>query len=320
MTPQFKTIVKGCLEFGNKKSFSMMQAQLLKRQESYYKNDILLKDLSYFQEENFTIEVPRSQFIYVDKTYKNTLAFLYELRDFALAGSFHLWVVDEKNTVKKSAHIIPNSDKSANVEYNNGNRFIERKDYIAAIGAFGRAIDKYDQYTQAYERRGYAYFLNQSHEDALMDYSKSLSLRLTPEAFFGRAEVLISVGDYKGAVLDLQNAIDNSLPYQSIFWSSRRLKGVGHFKIGEFDKAANEFKYFTKRHFSENDMNYAHKIESLQMYLKSLQKIGEDKTAKEVLLKLKELGITEVTDKFHTTPTPAALRTNSKVKASAVAM
>lgn len=320
MIPQFKIIVKGCLEFGNKKSFGMMQAQLLKRQESYYKNDILLKDLSYFQEENFTIEVPRSQFVYVDKTYKNTLAFLYELRDFALAGSFHLWVVDEKNVVKKSATIIPNSDKSANVEYNNGNKFIERKDYVAAIGAFGRAIDKYDQYTQAYERRGYAYFLHQSHEDSLMDYAKSLALRFTPEAFFGRAEVLISVGDYKGAVLDLQKAIDNSLPYQSIFWSSRRLKGVSHYKIGEYDKAANEFKYFTKRHFSDNDVNHAHKTESLQMYLKSLQKIGEDKTAKEVTAKLKELGIIEIPDKSHAVSLPAGLRTTAKAKASAVAM
>ncbi len=319
MTPQFKTIAKGCLEFGNSKSFGMMQAQLLKRQESYYKNDILLKELSYFQEETFTIEVPRTQFAYVDKTYKNTVAFLSELRDFALAGKFNLWVIDEKNILRKSATIIPNSDKSANVEYNNGNKFIERKEYSAAIDAFGRAIEKYDRYTQAYERRGYAYLMQESHTDALMDYAKSLSIRTTPEALLGRAEVFMSLGDYKTATVELQKAIDNAVPYQSIFWSSRRLKGVSHFKAGEYDKAAHEFKYFTKRHFTENDVNHAYKIVALQLFHKSAQKSGDDKTAKEVFTKLKELGVSEISDKHHPTMI-SGLRNPIQINVPAVAM
>ncbi len=319
MIPQFKTIAKGCLEFGNSKSFGMMQAQLLKRQESYYKNDILLKEPSYFQEETLTIEVPRTQFVYVDKTFKNTVAFLNELRDFALAGTFHLWVVDEKNILKKSATIIPNSDKSANVEYNNGNKFIEKKEYAAAINAFGRAIEKYDRYTQAYERRGYAYLLQESHEDALMDYAKSLSIRTTPEAFFGRAGVHMSLGDFKTAVVDLQKAIDNSVPYQSIFWSSRRLKGVSHFKSGEYDKAAHEFKYFTKRQFHEHDINHAHKIEALQLFHKSAQKSGDEKTARDVSVKLKELGVPEISDK-QPPSLSSGLRNTIKINVPAAAM
>ena len=59
MSTTFKTILSGCLEFGNQRSYDQVLKLYQHRTENYYRNDILLKAEEVFREESFILTVPR---------------------------------------------------------------------------------------------------------------------------------------------------------------------------------------------------------------------------------------------------------------------
>lgn len=272
---QFKVIMKGSLEFGNKKSYDMMWAHYVKRLESYYRNDILFKDPLIFQEETQSIFVPRQQVLCAEKTWKNTSSMLRELRAFAVAGEFHIWVLDEKNALVFEDNIVPQGDKVATMEYLRGVEALKKigKEEFA-IDCFTKAIEKYDRYYQAYERRGVAYFRLERYDDAIIDFSKSLSLNSFAPAFLGRGRVKMAMNDLEGALAEFQKAIDNSVPYQPIFWTARRIKGECHIKLNDYEKAIFELRLVTKRPFKETDPNYSYRKYAWQIFGEALLNKG----------------------------------------------
>lgn len=272
---QFKAVMKGSLEFGNRKSYDMMLTHFQKRLESYYKNDILLKDPDFFQEETLSITVPRQQVACSEKTWKNTAFLLRELRGFAVAGEFHIWVTDEKNALCGEEMIVPQGDKVATTDYLRGVEMLKkggRED--DAIELFNKAIEKYDRYSQAYERRGMAYFRSGRIEDAIIDFSKSIALCKNAPAFLGRGRVKMEMNDLEGALEDFQNAIDNAVPYQPVFWTARRIKGECHMKLNDFEKAIFELKLVTKRPFKETDPNFNYRKQAWQSFGQALLNKG----------------------------------------------
>jgi tetratricopeptide (TPR) repeat protein len=283
MTLQFKATFKGCLEFGNQKSYDMMVAHFQKRLESYYKNDILLRGTDFFIEPAFSIEVPRTTLNCNEKTWKNTIGLLRELRAFAVAGTFYIWISDNNNTLLVEEVIEPQGDKFATTEYTRGLGFLKQGQDEAAIEAFTKAIEKYDRYAQAFKRRGNAYYNLGRYEDALIDFGKSLSLRISPEAYFGKAVTERAMGNLTQAVSDLQLAIDNAVPYQPIFWMARRVKGECHAQMNDLDKAAFELKLVTKRPFKTNDPNFHYRKQALQTFGEVLLKTGQNSEATKIL-------------------------------------
>lgn len=276
----FKATIKGSLEFGTQKSYDMMIAHFQKRLESYYKNDILLKDPSFFSDETYSLVVPRNLTQCAEKTWKNTLFLLRELRSFAVAGELHLWVVDEKNMLLCEEAFIPQGDKVATTEYLRGVELLRKVGQEnTAIETFSKAIEKYPRYAQAYERRGMAYLKTNRCEDAIIDFSKSISLYKNAEAYLGRAQAKEKMQDLEGALIDFQTAIDNAVPYQPIFWTSRRMKGECHLKAGDLDKAIFELKLVTKRPFKEADPNFVYRKLAWQLYGEALLKKGNNSEA-----------------------------------------
>jgi tetratricopeptide (TPR) repeat protein len=276
----FKVIIKGRLEFGNQRSYDNMSAHYIKRLESYYKNDFILKAPEYFNEELFVIEVPRTTFNCAEKTWKNTQCLLRELKSYAVAGELYLWVFDEKNAMIASEVFKPQGDKVATTEYLRGIELMKKGDNEdLAIEAFSRAIEKYERYTQAFERRGRAYARLGRHEDALIDFSMSISLYPNAEALYGRANVKATMGDLEGAFIDFQAAIDNAIPHQPIFWMARRTKGEYHLQAKEYEKAIFELKFVTKRQFTENDPNFKYRKQAWQLYGEALMKLGQTSEA-----------------------------------------
>ena len=107
-----KVVVKACLEFGCQKVFDGMMSHFNKRHEAYYKNDTLLKEPTYFDEETFSLVIDRTTFIYSEKTFKNTVALLNELNSYAVAGFILLNVTEpDKKKVTKFEKIVPNGEK-----------------------------------------------------------------------------------------------------------------------------------------------------------------------------------------------------------------
>jgi tetratricopeptide (TPR) repeat protein len=278
----FKVIIKGSLEFGTRKSYDMMLAHFVKRLESYYKNDIilLLKDDTFFNEELMMIDVPRTTLNCGEKTWKNTISLMRELRSFAVAGELNIWVMDEKNVMLASECVVPQGDKLATTEYLRGVEFLKKGgNEQKAIDSLTRAIEKYERYAQAFERRGTAYSRMGNTDEAMMDFSKSISLNKNAEAYFGMAKVKMKLGDMKGALIDFQAAIDNAVPYQSIFWMARRVKGECHLMQDEIEKAMFELKLVSKRPFKETDPNFKYRKQAWQSYGESLMKSGNSAEA-----------------------------------------
>ena len=276
----FKALAKGSLEFGTQKSYDLMMIHFLKRLELYNKNDIIFKDLTVFSDETFSLNVPRFVHPCSEKTWKNTVFLMRELRSFAVAGELNIWVTDEKGQLCCAETVVPQGDKLATTEYLRGaKRLNEEGDEEAAIEILNKAIDKHPRYAQAYERRGFAYFRLGRIDDALIDFSKSISFNQNSDAYYGRAVVKASLGDFQSATVDFQAAIDNAVPYQSVFWMSRRVKGECHLKLNEIDKAIFELKFVVKRAFKETDPNFTYRKQAWKTYGEALLKNGEKANA-----------------------------------------
>jgi tetratricopeptide (TPR) repeat protein len=276
----FKALVKGSLEFGTQKSYDSMMTHFLKRLELYYKNDIILKELTFFSEETFSINIPRFLHPCSEKTWKNTAFLFRELRSFAVAGELNIWVTDEKGQLCFEDCIVPQGDKMATTEYLRAVKLLKQKGFEeAAIEVLNKAIDKYPRYAQAYERRGFAYYQLGRTDDALIDFSKSISFNKNADAYYGRAVVKVGLGDLKSATVDFQEAIDNAVPYQPVFWMSRRVKGECHLKLNEIEKAIFELKFVTKRVFKEADPNFSFRKKAWHTYGVALMKNDEKANA-----------------------------------------
>jgi tetratricopeptide (TPR) repeat protein len=278
----FKVIIKGSLEFGNRKSYDSMLAHFVKRLESYYKNDIILilKDETFFNEELMMIEIPRTNLNCGEKTWKNTIGLMRELRSFAVAGELNIWVLDEKGAMLASELVLPQGDKLATTEYLRGVEFLKKTgSEHKAIESLNRAIEKYERYAQAFERRGTAHSRMGHTDEALMDFSKSIGFNKNSEAYFGMGLVKMNLGDLKGALVDFQASIDNAVPYQSIFWMARRVKGECHLKLNDMEKAIFELKLVSKRPFKETDPNFPYRKQAWQSYGECLLKSGNTSDA-----------------------------------------
>jgi tetratricopeptide (TPR) repeat protein len=287
----FKVTLKGHLDFVLPKTYDMVTAHFQKRLETYYRMDIALKGDEFFKPDTLNLVVPRMEHMCgIEKTWKNTIGLLNEIRTYSVAGALYLWVQNEKNQLIADECFLPVGDKMATTEYLKGINLSDKGKQDAAIEAFNKAIDKHNGYAQAYERRGVAYFRKGQLEDALLDFSKSNSLILNAEAFIGLSEIKRANGDWAGAVEDLAMALKNCVPFQPVFWTTRRLKGEAHLALNQPKEAAFEFKFFTKRAFKDDDPNLPFKGRSWSMYVAALERAGEKKEALEAAKQAKIMG------------------------------
>ena len=271
MSTTFKTILSGCLEFGNQRSYDQVLKLYQHRTENYYRNDILLKAEEVFREESFILTVPRFIKECPEKSWKNTLNLLEYVAEFAVAGDLRAWVIHEGTLIEQRI-IEPVGDKTAIQAFIQGRELVKEKGMEEeAKNALDRAIDKFERHALAYERRGVVNFKLRNYTDALYDFSKSIDINPNiPEPYWGRANVKIKKQDLSGAIADLEAAIAKSIPHQPVYWSARRLKGELHLQLGEYQKAIFELKLVANRKFVEDDPNYKWQKNVLYNYGKAL--------------------------------------------------
>jgi Tetratricopeptide repeat len=317
----FKVIIKGSLEFGNRKSYDSMLAHFVKRLESYYKNDIILilKDETFFNEELMMIEIPRTNLNCGEKTWKNTIGLMRELRSFAVAGELDIWVTEDGKTALLASECVkPQGDKMATTEYLRGVEFLKKGLETKAIESFDKAIEKYDRYAQAFERRGTAHSRLGNTAEALKDFSTSIALNQNSKAYFGVGLVKMKLGDLEGAAIEFQTAIDNAVPYQSIFWMARRVKGECHLMQNEMTQAIFELKLVSKRVFKETDPNFPYRKQAWQTYGESLLKLGSTSEAAAAFREALSIESCAIVEDLLRSADSAISVTKAKVKATPV--
>lgn len=278
INPSIKVIIKGRLAFGTQKSWDLMLEQYTRRLEQYYKNDIILKGEEHLLADDFVINVPRTMFeINNEKTWKNTINLFNELRTYAVAGVLHIWVLQpEGKQLLHEATIIPQGDKYVTTQYNRGANLLRKPGKEEkAIEFLDKAIEKYEGYEQAYERRGVANHRLGRLEEAILDFTKSINLNINSEALIGRAIIKRQLGDMNGALEDLDLAVKNAVPYQPVFWTARRIKGEYHLELSQLEEAIFELKLVTKRAFKSSDPNFAHRRKAWEAYALTLEKAGK---------------------------------------------
>ncbi|MFQ5447110.1 MAG: tetratricopeptide repeat protein [Saprospiraceae bacterium] len=290
MSTTYKTILSGCLEFGSQRSYDQVLKFYQHRVENYYRNDILLKAEEIFQEASFTLNVPRFIAECPEKSWKNTLNLLEYVSQYAIAGDFRAWVINEGKLLEHRT-IEPLGDKSAVQAFLEGRQLVQQSGMEKeAMHALNRAIEKFERHALAYERRGYVNFRLRNYDDALYDFTKCIDIHPNhPDAYWGRANTKIKKQDLQGAIADLEKAISTSIPHQSMYWSARRLKGELHLQLGEFAKAIFELKLVTKRKFKEDDPNYKWRKNALYNYGRALFETGEYAEAVDVFNRMFEV-------------------------------
>jgi tetratricopeptide (TPR) repeat protein len=276
MSAMYKTILSGCLEFGSQRSYDQVLKFYQHRVENYYRNDILLDAEEFFQESSFTLTVRRFIAECPEKSWKNTLNLLEYVSQYAIAGDFQAWIIQEGKVVEHRT-IEPLGDKSAVQAFLEGRQLVQESGMEKeAMHALNRAIEKFERHGLAYERRGYVNFKLRNYEDALYDFTKCIDIHPNhPDAYWGRANTRIKKQDLQGAIADLTKAISTSIPHQSVYWSARRLKGELHLQLDEFSKTIFELKLVTKRKFKEDDPNYKWQKNALYNYGRALFESGE---------------------------------------------
>ena len=267
----FKTILAGSLEFGSARSFEQVNKMFEHRIENFYKTDIFIDPEAVFDEDAQMLHISRLVTQSDDKTWRNTISLLEFVAQYAIAGTINAWMVENGNLLRQ-ATIEPKSDKSAIQSFLRGRQLVEEAGReTEAMEALNQAIEKYERHALAYERRGYVNYQLQNFEDAIYDFSKSISLNPNhAEAYLGRGMVHMTLKQYEQAVPDLLQTTRHSIPLQPIYWKARRLKGECHLKLEQYEKAISEYRFFTNRSFEEDDPNFAFRKKAFLDYGRAL--------------------------------------------------
>jgi len=267
----FKTILAGSLEFGSTRSFEQVTKMFEHRIENFYKTDIFIDPETVFDEAREILHIPRLVTQSDEKTWRNTISLLEFVAQYAIAGTVKAWMV-ESGKLLRHATIEPTSDKSAIQSFLRGRELVgESGRENEAMEALSQAIEKYERHALAYERRGYVNYQLQNFEDAIYDFSRSISFSPNhAEAYLGRAMVHMTLKQFHKAIPDLLQTTRHSIPLQPLYWKARRLKGDCHLKLEQYDKAATEYRFFTARAFDKENPNHAFRKKAFLDYGRAL--------------------------------------------------
>jgi tetratricopeptide (TPR) repeat protein len=254
----YKVILSGRFDFGTERNLQQVMKFFEHRFENYYRKDILLKMEDIFDEEQFSLNVPRLIVNANEKSFRNTVNLLEYLAQFAISGSFHGWCTSEGKMVIERM-IEPEGEKAATQAFLKGRDLIDKEGMEEeAKKALSRAIAKFERHAMAYERRGLVNLQLGNLDDAMYDYNKSIRINPdAPEAYLGRAYTWLKKGEFEKVIEDLTAVTKRSIPHQPMYWKARRMKGECHLRLEEYDKAASEFKFFVNRSFEPDNPNYA---------------------------------------------------------------
>jgi tetratricopeptide (TPR) repeat protein len=288
-----KAVITGHLDFGIERSYEQALKMYRRRVETYYKDDILLEEEQVFNEEECRLVIGKFNTNCSKRFWRNTYLLLDYVSQFAISGYIHMWLLEE-GVIKKEVFIEPRGDRSTIISYHEGKNLMKEGKIEEAIVAFTDSLAKYPKNSNAYERRGMVYHKLEDFDKAKSDFESSLGLYGgNAQANFGLGKILLSRDEYQLSINHFQKAIKGSIPHQPIYWTARYMKGDAHAILGEWDKAAQEYKFFCIREFTEDNPNFKYQRLAHLKWGKALMKLedkGQDALkAFESMLKIKSV-------------------------------
>lgn len=251
---EFTVIIMGRFEFKNSRSILKAKEVIEHLMETRYKKESLYKEIEVFDEELLTFIAPRQKFLCTDKVWQNTLHLFEQTAQFAIAGDVRLWKVHpEKGTLQQYERVEPRGDKTIIKAYMKGRQLLGEEKYVDAQEAFTSAINKFDRHAMAMECRAYTHYSLGNIKEALVDYAASIAIdNKRPEAFLGRAIILMEQHKWTDAVEDLLTTMKRSMPHHDVYLEALHRKGQCQMEVGEFDQAIASFNFFLTRPLLES--------------------------------------------------------------------
>ena len=269
-----KLVFRGRLDFGSQRTYDLVLKHWQTRMETYFKTEVLFTAEEVFMPEDFSLNVPQQTLMSTAKHWRNTTALLKEVAQYALAGNVGAWWV-QNGQVLGEFQIEPKTDKAVVSEFLRGRELVKEGGMEQASVALSNAIEKYARHAAAYERRGYVNYKLKNFNDALHDFSKSISINpLAPEPYYGRGKVLMLKNEWENAVPDFEKTIKGALAVQPIHWLARLRKCECLFHIKRYSEAIPELKNFLNRKFHGNDPNLRYKAKA-EFLLSECEKLNK---------------------------------------------
>lgn len=271
MLTTYKTIIKGEFDFGSPKTFDKAFKMFKHREEQMYQKIHIPFDEEAFVGETNILAIGRIITQINKKSWQACVEIFQYLSQFALTGQVAMWYIDEGKILEHKV-IEPTNEKTTVQAFLKGRDLVkESGKEDLAINSLNKAIAKYEKHGLAYERRGFINMKLGNEKDALHDFSKSILFNPNiPEPHYGRAKIFMGQKEWRKSLVELELGLKKSIPLQSVYWGFRRLKALVHTELGEMEDAAQEYKFFTARSFSEDNPNFQFKKEALLNYTKIL--------------------------------------------------
>ncbi|MBK7096133.1 MAG: hypothetical protein IPH57_14245 [Saprospiraceae bacterium] len=263
----YKLIIQGKFYFLNQTSYDKLVTVLQNRNQVYYKNEIVFKELEFLDHENFMISIPRYVGNHTDKVWKNTVNLFENCAQFAVSGRVMMWKIEE-GRVHESKEIEPSGSRSAVLNFQRGKEFMGVSGKEAeALEELNKSLETCNRNALAYERRAVVNLMLGNLPEAKEDFVKSLNVdNSVAESHLGLGRILLKEGDLKTSLMHLNFAIKTSIALQYLHWQARRAKAELHMRNKEWDEAEFELKLLINRVFDREDPNFSRRKQDLFNY------------------------------------------------------
>ena len=245
---EFTVIILGRLEYANSRSVQQATKVIAHLLETRYKNEVLYKDASQLlNEEICALIAPREKFHCTEKVWMNTIHLLSKATEFSIAGDLHMWKILD-GTLQEYVCLEPESDKSTVQSFRKGRALIGEGKLDEAKVLLTKAVDRFPRHAQALERRGFIHYTQGDTAAALADYATSIEIDAKrPDAYLGRARILIKQEAWASAVEDLTLSMKRSMPHHNVYLEALHRKAKCLMELGQYDKAIPLFNFFLSR-------------------------------------------------------------------------
>lgn len=263
----YKLIIQGKFYFLNRTSYDKLVAVIQNKNQIYYKNDIVFKELEFLDEENFMISIPRYVGNHTDKVWKNTANLFENCAQFAVSGRVMMWKIEEGRLVE-TKEIEPSGGRTAVLNFNKGRDFIkEGGKEVEALAELSKSIENCNRNALAYERRAVVNLKLGNIAEAKEDFQKSINVdNSLAESHIGLGRILLRERDLENALKHLNFAIKTSIALQSIHWQARRAKAELHMINEEWEEAEFELKLLINKVFEKSDPNFQRRRQDIFNY------------------------------------------------------
>lgn len=244
----FTVIILGRLEYANSRSVQQATKVIAHLLETRYKNEVLYKDAAQLLDEEIcALIAPREKFQCTEKVWMNTIHLLSKATEFSIAGDLHMWKILD-GTLQEYVCLEPESDKSTVQSFRKGRELIHEGKLDEAKVLLTKAVDRFPRHAQALERRGFVHYTQGDTEAALADYAASIEIDAKrPDAYLGRARILIKQENWAEAVEDLTMSMKRSMPHHNVYLEALHRKAKCLMELGQYDKAIPLFNFFLSR-------------------------------------------------------------------------